>query len=227
MDESWPIQSIEGFLESTTNNAQRKHYTAYMNGCAEFFGQDLCQKNEKERLARNARQPAAMKNLTTLGYIKVQTPAATHEILANHLETFQHNLDSEDWGTQTSLNHWEAPVDVHDIQLFLSLEDRQIIQNEVQAELEKWAATLVTPISMYGIRVYRKGAILPPHVDRLPLVLSAIINVEQEEEGDEEWPLEVIGHDGKAVNLTLQAGEMILYESHSVIHGRPYPLEKW
>lgn len=58
--------------------------------------------------------------------------------------------------------------------------------------------------------------------DRLPLVLSAIINVDQEVE--EDWVLEVIGHDGIARNVTIQPGEMILYESHSLIHGRPYPL---
>lgn len=61
------------------------------------------------------------------------------------------------------------------------------------------------------------------HVDRLPLVSSAIINVAQEL--DEDWPLEVIGHDGKAHNVTLLPGQMALYESHSIIHGRPFPLK--
>jgi hypothetical protein len=34
----------------------------------------------------------------------------------------------------------------------------------------------------------------------------------------------VYGHDGVARNVTMEPGEIILYESHSVIHGRPYPL---
>ena len=38
------------------------------------------------------------------------------------------------------------------------------------------------------------------------------------------WPLEVYGHDGVATNVTMEPGEMVLYESHSVIHGRPFPL---
>ena len=42
---------------------------------------------------------------------------------------------------------------------------------------------------------------------------------------DEPWILEVYGHDGKANNITMEIGEMILYESHSVIHGRPFPLQ--
>jgi hypothetical protein len=42
---------------------------------------------------------------------------------------------------------------------------------------------------------------LSPHVDRLPLVSSAIINVAQDV--DEPWPLEVISHSGKAENVTV------------------------
>jgi hypothetical protein len=53
--------------------------------------------------------------------------------------------------------------------------------------------------------------------DRLPLVSSAIINVAQDV--DEPWPLEVIGHDGKAYNVTMEPGDLVLYESHSIIHG--------
>jgi hypothetical protein len=60
-------------------------------------------------------------------------------------------------------------------------------------------------------------------VDRLPLITSAIINIDQDV--DEPWPLEVYGHDGKAVNVTMEPGDMVLYESHSVIHGRPFPLK--
>lgn len=60
-------------------------------------------------------------------------------------------------------------------------------------------------------------------VDRFPLITSAIINVDQDV--DEPWPLEVYGHDGKATNVTMEPGDMVLYESHSVIHGRPFPLK--
>jgi hypothetical protein len=42
---------------------------------------------------------------------------------------------------------------------------------------------------------------------------------------DDPWPLEVIGHDGKAENVTMMPGDMVMYESHSVLHGRPFPLK--
>jgi len=54
-------------------------------------------------------------------------------------------------------------------------------------------------------------------------VSSAIINIFQLNV-TEPWMLEVIGHDGMAHNLTSEPMEMILYESASIIHGRPNPL---
>ncbi len=42
---------------------------------------------------------------------------------------------------------------------------------------------------------------------------------------EEDWPLEIVGHDGIPVNVTMRPGDMILYESHSILHGRPYPLQ--
>lgn len=62
--------------------------------------------------------------------------------------------------------------------------------------LQEWMSQELTPISFYGVRKYTTGAVLAPHVDKLPLVASAIINVAQDV--DEAWPLEMIGHDGKA-----------------------------
>lgn len=35
----------------------------------------------------------------------------------------------------------------------------------------------------------------------------------------------MIGHDGRAHNVTMEPGDMVLYESHSVLHGRPFPLK--
>ena len=77
--------------------------------------------------------------------------------------------------------------------------------------------------SLYGIRVYRPDAILATHVDRLPLVSSAIIQVAQDL--DEPWPVEIYDHAGKAYNVTMLPGDMVLYESHTVLHGRPFPLK--
>ena len=126
----------------------------------------------------------------------------------------------------TYTNHWESPTRM------LNLEDRSLvgsgdalrskIWDATKDILQQWTGVQLSPTSLYGIRIYTDGAVLAPHVDRNPLVISAIINVAQDVK--EDWPLEVIGHDGKAYNITMELGDMILYESHSVIHGRPFPL---
>ena len=67
--------------------------------------------------------------------------------------------------------------------------------------LEAWTGQTLKPTSLYGIRRYLDGGILATHVDRLPLVTSCIINVDQDV--DEPWPIEVVGHDGVAYNVTL------------------------
>jgi prolyl 4-hydroxylase len=88
---------------------------------------------------------------------------------------------------------------------------------------QEWTGQELTQCSLYGIRIYTEGSVLATHVDRLPLVSSAIINIAQDV--DEPWPIEVYGHDGKATNVTMEPGDMVLYESHSVLHGRPFPLK--
>ena len=64
---------------------------------------------------------------------------------------------------------------------------------------------------------------MAPHVDRLPLVSSCIVNVAQDV--DEPWVLEVYDRHDRAVNVTMEPGDMVLYESGSLMHGRPFPLK--
>jgi prolyl 4-hydroxylase len=68
--------------------------------------------------------------------------------------------------------------------------------------MEEWTGGLakLRPVSLYGIREYTEGAVLSPHVDRVPLVSSGIVNVAQDV--DEDWPLEVYDRNGHAVNIT-------------------------
>lgn len=141
------------------------------------------------------------------------------------------NSRQEIWdSTNTYVNHWQSPTSMLDIARDspnipnpLSHQDRWDVVKGVQSVLEAWTKAPLVLTSLYGIRVYHEGSILAPHVDRLPLVSSAILNIAQDV--DEPWILEVIGHNGKAHNLTMLPGEMVLYESHSVIHGRPFPMK--
>lgn len=97
------------------------------------------------------------------------------------------------------------------------------IMNAARDILEEWTGMRQAHTSLWGVRVYHNRSILTPHVDRLPLVSSVIINVDQDV--DEPWPLEAYDHDGVAHNVTMEPGEMLFYESATIIHGRPFPLK--
>ena len=40
---------------------------------------------------------------------------------------------------------------------------------------------------------------------------------------DKDWPLEILDHDNNVHEVYLSPGEMILYESAKLLHGRPKP----
>ena len=127
-------------------------------------------------------------------------------------------------------NSWSSPTDMLDIHGILTPTQVRQLEWDVQQVLEPWSGVSLVPTSTYGIRIYRRDSILTPHVDRLPLVISAILHIAHKDNDDDddtgEWPLQVWGHNGQVQNVTLQPGEMLLYESHSIIHGRPYPLQQ-
>jgi hypothetical protein len=86
-------------------------------------------------------------------------------------------------------NNWEVSTSM------VSVEDKglrggggtlkQKIWDAARDVIQEWTGEELTPCSLYGIRVYHEGSILATHVDRLPLVSSAIINVAQDL--DEPW----------------------------------------
>ena len=223
VDFSWPTQHPR--LDSSRLPA----YRTFIEGCYKKTSPEECDRQENDRLRLNALQPALMHNYTAAGYAKVKTPALTLEVLRQFWRQNQEAIQDEVWDpSSTYVNHWSSRIRHLDIQgpnePYLSQQDQQqLLLAPVHSMLEAWAGTPLVPSSLYGIRIYTQGAILAPHVDRWPLVLSAIINVAQDV--DEPWPLELINHEGVAVNVTMEQGDMILYESHSILHGRPYPLQ--
>ncbi|MGV6826805.1 MAG: prolyl hydroxylase family protein, partial [bacterium] len=89
--------------------------------------------------------------------------------------------------------------------------------------IEEWAGTEIVLSAVYGIRRYHRGTVLTPHRDRIDShILSAIINVDQQV--DQEWPLEIEDNYYRPHKIFLKPGEMILYESARLMHGRATPL---
>jgi prolyl 4-hydroxylase len=125
-------------------------------------------------------------------------------------EYWQKNKDDavkEEWGIgNIYTNNWVAPT------YMVSVENSKLrggggvmkdaVWEAARPTIEEWTGMKLRPSSLYGVRVYTEGAILAPHVDRLPLVSSCIINVDQDV--DEPWLLEVYDRHDRAVNITME-----------------------
>jgi len=209
---------------------RQKFYKNFVDGCRESFGAKgiRCTQNEMDRITMSLRQPQSMQNYTDIGFKKIRAPDHVWNLIKEFWEKNKDKQTKENWGIgNTYTNNWASPS------YMVSVEDQNLrgggrilkkaIWDAARDTIQEWTGQELSESSLYGIRVYTEGAVLATHVDRLPLVSSAIINVAQDV--DEPWPLEVYGHDGKAVNVTMEPGDMVLYESHSVLHGRPFPLK--
>lgn len=230
-DPSLPVpKEYEGMVVQPLGDRQG-FYEKFMEGCEKHQGGSRggrCWATEEGRVDMSLRQPQSMQNYTHLGFKKIRAPDKVWKLVKKFWDNNKNNRKLENWGQgNTYTNNWESPT------YMVSVEDqalrgggsrlKQAIWDAAQETIGAWTGQELTQCSLYGIRIYQDGAILATHVDRLPLVSSAILNVDQDL--DEPWPLEVIGHDGKAYNVTMEPGDMVLYESHSVLHGRPYPLK--
>ena len=101
------------------------------------------------------------------------------------------------------------------------------LQHDVHAALqpmvEAWAGCAVAPTFVYGVRRYLRGATLKMHRDRSHThVYGASINIAQKL--DSAWPLVIEDTQGRRHDIVLRPGEMVLYESRRLLHGRPQPL---
>ena len=167
-------------------------YLKYMNGCVDYYKKkgERCWWNERDRIEMSLRQPQSMRNYTELGFTKIRAPDHVFQLIKDFWEANKHQERPERWPVaNVYVNHWEQPTSM------VSVEDssldgggyvlKQHIWNAARDTISEWTGQQLAECSLYGIRVYKEGAILSPHVDRLPLVSSAIINVDQDV--DEPW----------------------------------------
>lgn len=188
---------------------------------------ETCNREESRRLWMNENQPRSVVNFTRTGFSKTLVPQEVRSVLENIWDRYQVSekieLSNMTVTAQPYHNHWDSPCTIIDISQIGGPALQAQIANAIRPLVEEWTGMSVAITSVYGIRIYHNQSILTPHVDRLPLVSSAIINIAQDV--DEPWPLELYDHDGNAHNITMDPWDVVLYESHSVIHGRPFPLQ--
>lgn len=188
---------------------------------------ERCAQEEANRLWMNQHQPGSVVNYTATGFLKTRAPTKVRRLLQDVWDRYQVNetmeLTSATAMAQPYHNHWDSECTMIDILQIGGPSLQAQIADALRPLLEEWTGMRLAITSVYGIRIYHNQSILTPHVDRLPLVSSAIINVAQDV--DEPWPLEIYNHNGIAHNITMDPWDVVLYESHSSIHGRPFPFQ--
>jgi len=132
-----------------------------------------------------------------------------HNAVVEDTSDYVHNLISE--------QHTAFITDLsHDLKFSL--------HQELHDQLESWAGVSLEPTFVYGIRTYLNGSILRPHRDRIDThVISAILNVSIDQ--DEEWLLYIDDHQGNTHSVTMQAGDVLFYESATLKHSRHIPFK--
>eukprot|EP00008_Paramoeba_atlantica_P007375 CAMPEP_0201475964 /NCGR_PEP_ID=MMETSP0151_2-20130828/1260_1 /ASSEMBLY_ACC=CAM_ASM_000257 /TAXON_ID=200890 /ORGANISM="Paramoeba atlantica, Strain 621/1 / CCAP 1560/9" /LENGTH=275 /DNA_ID=CAMNT_0047856185 /DNA_START=296 /DNA_END=1120 /DNA_ORIENTATION=+ len=179
---------------------------------------DLRDKTESRRVWLNAEQPKLTPTFTKVGYETRQLPDVAWKPLKKFWEENRFKLELESLGQDNHhINHWESPT----YMVWMPHELRSLLIKTISPILEEWIGgkTPLEHTSLYGIRVYKNNSYLLNHVDRSAThAVSAIIQIDQSV--DEDWLLEMHSHEDGVENLKLSPGQIALYESASVVHGR-------
>ena len=217
IESAWPTQNLNPDL---LEEKQRGSYKAFMKECYERSSKEQCQARETDRILANQNQPKQMTNFTSTGFVKIKTPEKAFQILQKAWRRRKKTLQNELWDlADTSTNQNTALMPLHEQ---ISDSEQAEIALAVQKEVESFTGIPQRVSGIHGVRVYLSGSIIAPHVHPLPVAASAIIHIDQSV--NEVWPLVLVDHQGKEIVLHLAPGDMVIYESHSVLLGRPYPL---
>ena len=159
-------------------------------------------------------------NYTEFGWGLMRGPESTwkelYDFLHERLPTLTRQEGSEA-AIETDPNHRPLYAPISNLSNMRATK----ILKELQPILEAWSGIELVPSTAYGLRVYRNTSKLFMHVDRRDThVISAIFHIDHDKES-EPWPLAIESFDGTTVEVSLEPGDMLLYESSKCMHGRP------
>mmetsp|Transcript_12354 Transcript_12354/g.39106 ORF Transcript_12354/g.39106 Transcript_12354/m.39106 type:complete len:443 (-) Transcript_12354:57-1385(-) len=189
--------------------------------CAEPAAREAWRSSEVTRLRMNALSHDQVPKWTPVGYKRITIPPTMFRDIRAFHDAYAHTASMENWDCGACyVNHAtsEPPR-----MITMPAAVKRYIFDTMRPIVAEWigATEPLEDVSCYGLREYRAGSMLRNHFDRTDThAASVILAIAQDVPGDP-WPLEAVGHDGVAVNVTLKPGEGLLYESASVLHGRP------
>ena len=177
-----------------------------------------------ERHLRNLKQPLLVHNYTATGYVKVPMPLDLFISLNRFYQAHRNQNFDESIDEMNSIH--DKTGDRKPKMVQLSDQMMNDIEQVLKPQLEEWSKTKLKRTAIYGVREYYKGNVLQNHVDRIEThVISVILQIDQDKGSGGDWMLEVIDYNGKRQQIKLLPGEMLLYESAKLIHGRPKPFQ--
>ena len=213
----------------------------------------FCTFGERTRFEMNALQPSSCYNYTKAGYAKTKAPPELYAEIKEFFDTNRDNSRIEWKDITVYHNTWDSPPTFIDLQKNMGLTRRiesvvqPILEEWTGQKLRPVSSygirlyhnnsiltphvdrmPLVTSVISKCFFVHFSTIHWFVFVSELTNCILPIFyfanTVQVDQDVDEPWPLEVYGHDGIATNVTMEPGDMVLYESHSVIHGRPFPM---
>lgn len=110
--------------------------------------------------------PALQKNYTQTGFVKMRMPQVIYDVLGDFLTANADQEKVERWSDGKMLtNHWESPSGIINWDgntLLGGAEFRDIILFGMNDVIRLWIGETVAPAGMYGIRIYKSGAMVSP-----------------------------------------------------------------
>ena len=171
------------------------------------------------------RQPLFVHAHTTVGYFKS----------ALQKEKFDHLKAYYDGNLIGKYMHYTVPA--HGMNLINRYEvspDLMSVRAEfatpfaewIKPQIEQWCNCVLEYTMAYGIWEFKKGTTFNMHVDVLTYrVINAMIVIDKELAGQEDWKMEFITFDGERKWMKFAPGDMFIYEAAKLIHGWPTPFE--
>ena len=157
---------------------------------------------------------------TSRGFEKRRLPESIYRTLLDFYQKHAHEVEVE------SLDGYLEGADgdpSHMLELPVDMKDN--LSEALKPIMEYWCGRRLTTSAVYGLRRYNRGASLAMHRDTIDThIISAIINLSQGSV-DTPWALAIEDNNRSVHNVCMNPGEIIMYESAKLRHGRPQPLD--
>ena len=145
-------------------------YNTYIEDCSKASSTTDrphdCADEEIHRLDMNTYQPSSVFNFTKVGYQKIKAPPELFKLIRDFYDK-NRGKDVTEWKTiNTYHNMWDTPPTIMTLNQPTWEGGGQELQDQIWSSakelMQEWSGQELSPVSLYGIRLYHNGSILAP-----------------------------------------------------------------